>query len=1592
MIEIDEQITKPLNLANSAVLRAVEEEDQQIKCGDFYARPRQSRSRQRGGIQETLPPHHAPHQQLLDQIKSEYLSHQHDVVIDRETVLRINRLSTRRQLPKRDHSWPPAEQEALHSPSVTPSITPTHSIDVLREKFNSPTRIVEPTARELRQQRRQLEPKQKQQQQQQQQRPRQSRADVSSSRTPEESASPSPATPQARGFSAPETKAADADLGLVAPKCEYYEQLTQQRPATPTAKVSTPSYRPRLKRQSYSLDRGRARKRAVALGAATELPPPKPRNGSGNGTPKVQRRSIKLATELRISYDTDHGNDGDSEEEPKVTLAAAAAAAATAADIDLESLPLPATPSERAAAAAAASAAAKLMTQTQNASLPRQGSTSIDSLALKQQQQMALALAAATPDGRAQSERIIPITVLAETPRSGQQEASAQDPRNAMTDDAAAPPATYVSATSGIKLQRQDSSGRCRTQLSRASSIPTPPPLPPPPAAPLLQLRARSRQEAKDMQARRQGGIYEQVDPQLASSQVKQHEAHVEIAQLEAKYAHIQQSIAEHLRQIDAYMENAKTALQRTAQVKLTAEPPAAPPLAPPKPLSSSPSNSNHNELWDLFASRQSPILAVESPLQAILRQIYCRAAGIQLQPKEQQDSPVLQQEPAVPAENVPIVERALEDLHRIAIALDSDGHVEHKTTPKADKAQHVVIEEETEAETETEAEQQELKLEQNSDFNLDYRHVSDVIANYEQLSAATANRQEQQPDKRNAPQLEEQLAGRERRAVKCQEQHESKKADTKSEVKSIREAEEEALQQEKILKEIRKEQQREKLRELLQKQEKQLKEQVELLREQQKEKLKTEQQEKLKMEQQELLKIEQQQQQSSDQVEAKHTATPSCPHEPSEQEQQAKWCAVCGECRDSPHGWGKLNKADQWRLDNLQNESLANYKSTYEIRSPYISRQISWEDTQQQQQGQQEQQPQGQQQDQGQSREPLQRQRSEVEIVTTPIAAEQEEEETTPTATPATAALAEPKEWQLSRSPSPLPLRKYPAPLIETAQRCSSPFGLNAVQLRSSTPSPAPLEAKFTHVPQLEGHNIGLLVHTATEPLQMCMSASSSMLAATPPATPRCNSQPPPFEFLVQHGLGVEAQRDAQFTGFKSLAGSSEELPRERSVNRSFDNVSPRPYMGIEGYKRVAWPPASEERIVREFTPQPQTQSPAPGSGGYYPQPAASQAASANAAPAQGPIYNNVQPRTQQHPQPKPQPQQQQRYPPHQQPAQNVYGPATNYAAAATVAAAAAPANTYNYPQQPIQYTQAQFNRQRSREPTVEAQFPSYPQQQQQQQQQQQLPPQQQQQQYQPSYQQQQQQPLQTVNNVGGGWKHIGPPKPKTHRDFVAGGVAPYQQQQQQYQQQQQPPQQQYGAPSYNNYQQQQQQPQQQWQQHQQQQHQQQPQQQQYQAPYQTSPYQQQQNYPQQNGGANYAQPQYNSYSQPQQQQQQQQVPYSLDQTDQHGYRGASPGIITLRKEAPVSQKPAPVYTSQPAAVSYRGGSKLRGDLKWPPQEYKEAAVRENEERRLLALGPVCRPRRVNRDYTPFFAKHQLNHSYPSYKVPPGTQHIFGA
>jgi len=76
-------------------------------------------------------------------------------------------------------------------------------------------------------------------------------------------------------------------------------------------------------------------------------------------------------------------------------------------------------------------------------------------------------------------------------------------------------------------------------------------------------------------------------------------------------------------------------------------------------------------------------------------------------------------------------------------------------------------------------------------------------------------------------------------------------------------------------------------------------------------------------------------------------------------------------------------------------------------------------------------------------------------------------------------------------------------------------------------------------------------------QPLQQSMSASSSMLAATPPATPRSAAQPSPFEF--------PSLESGDQHKFRSLA-SFDEVQRDFNVNRSFDNVSPRPYLGIEG------------------------------------------------------------------------------------------------------------------------------------------------------------------------------------------------------------------------------------------------------------------------------------------------------------------------------------------------------------------------------------------------------------------------------------------
>ncbi|XP_050343435.1 uncharacterized protein LOC126768968 isoform X6 [Nymphalis io] len=141
---------------------------------------------------------------------------------------------------------------------------------------------------------------------------------------------------------------------------------------------------------------------------------------------------------------------------------------------------------------------------------------------------------------------------------------------------------------------------------------------------------------------------------------------------------------------------------------------------------------------------------------------------------------------------------------------------------------------------------------------------------------------------------------------------------------------------------------------------------------------------------------------------------------------------------------------------------------------------------------------------------------------------------------------------------------------------------------------------------------------------------------------------------------------------------------------------------------------------------------------------------------------------------------------------------------------------------------------------------------------------------------------------------------------------------------------------------------------------------------------------------GYHQQQPQYNQpqYSPQAQYSPQPQYSEPVYQSQQKPFE-PPPTTITLRPQQPVHQQPSPVFASQPATASFKGGINMRGDQKWPPQSVKEAVAAENEARRQLAKGPACRPRKVKKDYSSFFSQHALNHSYTSYRVPPGTQHF---
>uniref|UniRef100_A0A0K8TWY2 Uncharacterized protein n=1 Tax=Bactrocera latifrons TaxID=174628 RepID=A0A0K8TWY2_BACLA len=121
--------------------------------------------------------------------------------------------------------------------------------------------------------------------------------------------------------------------------------------------------------------------------------------------------------------------------------------------------------------------------------------------------------------------------------------------------------------------------------------------------------------------------------------------------------------------------------------------------------------------------------------------------------------------------------------------------------------------------------------------------------------------------------------------------------------------------------------------------------------------------------------------------------------------------------------------------------------------------------------------------------------------------------------------------------------------------------------------------------------------------------------------------------------------------------------------------------YKNMDGYKRVAWPPVSEERVVREFTPQP--------TSGHYPVSGSLQ---------QQPGQQQQQPQHwQQQQQPLQQPQQQPVAPANQG---IVYNNVNRGVRDSTSYPYTQPQQYQQSQQQPIQYTQAQFNRQPSHEP----------------------------------------------------------------------------------------------------------------------------------------------------------------------------------------------------------------------------------------------------------------------------------------------------
>uniref|UniRef100_A0A1A9VT18 Uncharacterized protein n=1 Tax=Glossina austeni TaxID=7395 RepID=A0A1A9VT18_GLOAU len=834
---------------------------------------RRSRSKHRYPQQKQQQQQQRPltllHQQQLEQIKTEYLKQQHDVTIDRDTVLKINRLATRRNLHKREHSWPPTAsgdsysdygnesdgggcgsggnhhvgsrtsgleqqhaQQHVRSSShdnaiqFDKSVCRRHGIDAIREKFNSPTRIIEPTIGELRLLReRQQKPIDRTQAVfAQKQTPRKSdrnkstkmtatnirktnpettrntslkKADASSLQAMEKDGGKSTSQngtqemeytttlPIEKGFSAPETKAADLDIGLVEPKRQYFEglacskrwhsfenvsiapgEITKQEKVMKRVPTST------HKRQSYSLERGRNAKFNKQL----HLPPQKPRVTISDGdhfSPKLQRCATQLATEIKISYDLDA-------DEHNIQVMTRNQPDSGFLEDEMEGLPLPPTPEMQAKRIIPTNAgqgsdnnsvkstfhesSLKAFEDLKDTITPQIYDDSCIYLRSIDLQDNTLAYIPAaitivpSPTDEIMQHWREPNKLKANIKDSVENEnlmslaeqkcakatpeATKQRNDKLQSDSKAEEPKTYVtrlpSTPTGIQLTRQTSSNNkskgksqlnnnsnCNdnkqnmitTMTSTLASKPTTmiPQETVTGATHSFQTEIEQQQQLtkkhniqKDVSTQQEStGVYytdgdylygpfrsssassladisvrplcvakgdesSQMDLNVIQKKTDAETNHHkqdnknEIATLAAKYEHIQQSITEHLKQIDSYIENAKIALKSSTSQALQ-----------PRDIALWPHKANVDTIG---REKQN----IESPLKEVLRKLSYIMTEVQPHHTSSRNEEECSYMKNMPTENLPVVDQVLMDLGKLATHLRTYETTDDITSIKA--------------------------------------------------------------------------------------------------------------------------------------------------------------------------------------------------------------------------------------------------------------------------------------------------------------------------------------------------------------------------------------------------------------------------------------------------------------------------------------------------------------------------------------------------------------------------------------------------------------------------------------------------------------------------------------------------------------------------------------------------------------------------------------------------------------------------------------------------------------------------------------------------------------------------------------------